>query len=618
MREAGRDSLRSLEPALEQRAVHTVLRSLACAVLAAFVSWAPAAFAQQQRPAVEGDRLNADLRDFVASNLSERDVPGSPLEARRQAREAGRTARDALNSKGYFAPQIETAVLSGPPLRPALRIDPGPRFTVDAIDIDWEGDPPARDVIHEVHEAIAIQPGDYAIPKNVMAAHGPIVDALRRRGHAFANVSGEDVTGNRETSAIRVTYNAHAGPVVAFGEVRFADTTRTRQAYLQRLVPFHAGETYSPAQLSELNSRLSRTRLFSVARASLVKPATGRTPDGRAIHDVKLELRDRPRNTVKLGASFATDRGVGADAQYVRRNLTGNGDFLTAELTVAQLQRTLDLEWSRPNRFGYGRAMTWRARIDQEETDAFDRRAVKAGAQLENTRNPRLTFTLGADVALVRETARVDLRSNRSEERDLQLVTVNAGVQIDRADSALDPRSGWRADLLVEPAVGFGGAQSQFIRSTAQVRAYLPIDKDKRTVLAGRIKLGSAFGAEIGDLPTDRRFFAGGGGSVRGYGYQAIGPRTPDGTPLGGRSLGEVSVEARRMVTQQVELIAFVDAGTVSDDEAFGFEDMRTGAGIGARYHTTAGPVRIDVGVPLDKSRFDDPFQIYLSIGQSF
>lgn len=598
--------------------MYSVFRSLACAALAAVLPFVSVAIAQQQRPSVEGEALRGELRNFIVSTLVKREVPSSPLAARRQARDAGRTARDALNSRGYFAPEIETAVLSGPPLQPALRIDPGPRFTIGQIDIDWQGEAPGRDVINAAHEAIAIKAGDTAIPKNVMAAHAPMADALRRRGHAFANVSGEDVVGNRESSTILVTYKAEAGPIVAFGEVRHSGTTRTRKAYLQRLVPFHKGETYSPEQLSELNSRLSQTRLFSVARASLVKPATGKTAAGLAIHDVKLELRDRPRNTIELGASFATDRGVGVDAQYMRRNLTGNGDFLTAELTVAQLQRSLDLEWNRPNRFGYGRAMIWRARFDQEETDAFDRRALEAGARLENTRNPRFNYSLGADLALVRETARVDLRSNRAEERDLQLVTFNAGAQIDRADSTLDPRSGWRADLQVEPTAGFGGAQSQFIRSTGQVRAYLPMDTDKRTVLAGRVKLGTAFGAEIADLPTDRRFFAGGGGSVRGYGYQAIGPRTPDGTPLGGRSLAEVSIEARRMVWKQVELIAFVDAGTVSDNEKFGFETVRTGAGFGARYHTMAGPVRIDVGVPLDKSRFDDPFQVYLSIGQAF
>ena len=598
--------------------MNAILRSLAASAAAAVVLFGGPALAQQQRPVIEGEQLSDELREFIGSKLAPRDAPGSPLAARRQARDAGRTARDALNSRGYFDPKIETAVVSGPPLRPAVKIDPGPQFAIGEIDIDWQGDPPGDDASTAARNAISLRSGETAIPEKVLAARAPLAEALRRESHAFANVSGEEVVGDREAGTIRVTYKASAGPKVAFGEVLYPDTTRTRKAYIDKLVPFHSGEAYSPERLSELNSRLSSTRLFDVARASLVKTASGTTDDGLAIHDVRLELQDRPRNTIALGGSFATDRGVGLDAEYTRRNLTGQGDFLTAELTVAQLERMLDLEWNRPNRFGYGRAMIWRARLDQEETDAFDRRAVEIGARLENTRNPRFTYSLGVDAALVRETARVDLRSDRVEERNLQLVTFGAGAQIDQADSTLDPRAGWRADLLVEPTAGFGGAQSQFIRSTAQLRAYLPVDDDKRTVLAGRVKLGTAFGAEIGDLPTDRRFFAGGGGSVRGYGYQAIGPRTPDGTPLGGRSLAEASLEARHMIRDQVEIVAFVDAGTVTDDETFGFENVRVGAGLGARYHTMAGPIRVDVGVPLDKSRFDDPFQVYLSIGQSF
>ncbi|NBC20499.1 MAG: BamA/TamA family outer membrane protein [Alphaproteobacteria bacterium] len=581
-------------------------------------SGAGPALAREQRPAIEGEALTDELRDFIAGQVQKREAPASALAARRQAREAGRVAREALNARGYFAPRIETAVLEGPPLRPVLRIDPGRRFTIARIDLSWQGDAPDEDTARRARDAIPVEPGDAAIPERVLKARAAISQLLQERSHAFANVQGQEVVGDREAGTLDVTYLVEAGPRVAFGEVRYPDTTRTRRSYLEKLVPFHSGESYTPGKLAELNSRLSRTRLFRVARASLESEASGRTGDGPEIHDVRLELEDRPRNTIALGASFATDRGAGFDALYTRRNLIGAGDFLTAKLTVAQLERIFDLEWNRPNRFGYGRAMVWRARLDQEETDAFDRRSVELGGYLENTRNPRFTYSLGADVAVVRETARLDLRSDRAEERDLQLVTFRGGAQLDRADSALDPREGWRADLSVEPTVGFGEARSQFIRSTAQLRAYLPVDDDKRTVLAGRVRLGTAFGAQIADLPTDRRFFAGGGGSVRGYGYQAIGPRTPDGTPLGGRSLAEVSGEVRHMIRDKVELVAFLDAGTVTEDETFGFENVRPGAGIGARYHTTAGPIRVDIGVPLDKSRFDDPFQVYLSIGQSF
>jgi translocation and assembly module TamA len=122
----------------------------------------------------------------------------------------------------------------------------------------------------------------------------------------------------------------------------------------------------------------------------------------------------------------------------------------------------------------------------------------------------------------------------------------------------------------------------------------------------------------VNDVPGDDRFYSGGGGSVRGYAFQAIGPFAANDTPLGGRSLAEASIEGRARLTDRIGAVAFIDAGNVSDEEYPTFDNLRAGIGVGVRYMTPAGPLRLDVATPLNPSDRDEAVQVYISIGQAF
>jgi len=581
---------------------------------------AAGASAESTLPEIEWVSIKRDseIARFVRRQLSEFPEADSELEALRQARQTGRIAQDALNNRGYFAAKVEAAVQAGPPPRPALRIAPGRQFRLSDITVSFAEERPAAAVIDAVRAAIPLTRGDIALPERVIASEGEILSALRQAGYGDVQMAGRDVRGDRSAATLAVNYRVIAGPQIAFANVRFPDDIRTRSDYLDRFVPFTRGDRYSPDALDTLNERLAGTRQFTLARAQLGDTGTGITPENMQLRDVIVELRERPRHQLGLGGSFATDRGVGFNAELTRRNLTGRGDNLVLGLTAAQLSRSLDVTWRRPNQFGFGRGLAYNSVIIQEETDAFDRRAVSLGARFESTRNARLTYSLGLQGELIRETARLDARSDLAEDRTVQLFTFSGAMKLDQADSVLNPRQGWRLDLSAEPNIAVGDTQAQFVRTIAQLRGYLPLDGEKKRVIAGRMKFATSLGAEIGDLPSEKRFFAGGGGSVRGFGFQDIGPRTPDGTPLGGRSLSEASVELRWRIREAIEIVGFVDAGAVSDRQQFEFSDARFGTGFGARYLTAAGPIRVDIGFPIDRNRFDDPFQIYLSIGQAF
>ena len=225
-------------------------------------------------------------------------------------------------------------------------------------------------------------------------------------------------------------------------------------------------------------------------------------------------------------------------------------------------------------------------------------------------RSDHVAFTVGGEAAAIRETDPLG-------ERDLGLVNLLADLRLDYADDPLNPTRGWRSEARTEPSVAFGGSDTQFIRTTGQLRGYLPVGEGARAVLAGRFRFGTISGAATDDVPLSRRFFAGGGGSVRGYDFQGIGP-TLNGEPVGGRSLVELSVEARVKVRDKWSVVGFVDAGDIGRADIPELNDLRAGAGLGLRYDTIAGPLRVDVAVPLDRQQGDEPVHIYISLGQAF
>ena len=559
-----------------------------------------------------GDYVTDETREAARGALPEEADAKSVLEARRQGRRAAKAVRAALNSIGHYDPEIDLGIDETEPPTATLRVDPGPEFALGPVEVNFNGSPPVDDVASKIRDELPVKQGQTAIPSKVIDAERWIAARLREGGYPNAEVRDKRVLGDRDAETIRVGYLVHTGPRVEFGDTLFPEEdVLTKSSYLRRLVPYETGELYSPEALSTLNTRLAETRMFKVARASLAETSSGTSEDGREIRDVVIKLTERQRNTVALGASYSTAEGIGLNAEFTRRNLTRRGDTLIADLTVAELERSLDVTWRRPNEFGYGRGLVLNAGLIEETTDAYDRQALTLGAAFEVIKSSDFTYSYGVNAEIGRE-------EDEFGERDLQILSVFADGRLDKTDSVLDPRKGWRVNGRVEPTYAFGDETNPYVRSVGQVSGYLPFDEDRRFVLAGRFKAGLVAGANAADIPVDDRFYSGGGGSVRGYAYQAIGPRADDGTPLGGKSVVEASVEARYRIRPNIGIVAFVDGGSVSTDEFSNFEDARYGAGIGVRYSTPAGPIRLDVAAPLNPTDFDDAVQVYISIGQAF
>ena len=202
---------------------------------------------------------------------------------------------------------------------------------------------------------------------------------------------------------------------------------------------------------------------------------------------------------------------------------------------------------------------------------------------------------------------------------DYTLVGTPVAVTYDSTDSLLDPTEGVRASASVAPYPSFFGSDPGIVITKGQASTYYALDEEARYVLAGRIGFGSIVGADLAEIPANRRFFAGGGGSVRGLEYRTLGPKSPFGDPIGGRSLLEGSVEARIKVTDTIGIVPFVDAGTAFEGSLPDFDErIRVSAGLGLRYYTGIGPIRLDVAFPVTREKGDSPAAVYISLGQAF
>lgn len=589
-----------------------LLRVIARLLVSGCLACGLALQAGADRARLVADGLPAELEALIAGALPEEASPATALEARRQARRAASRVQETLSSAGYLDPRVDFAVEDAEGFVPVVRVEPGQRFTVGHVEISYRGARPHEAAEEAVANAIGLRTGTPAEASRVLSPRSAITNVLRQAGYAFAEAEAPEVIGDRDTATIDVSFPVSAGPRIRFGQVIVEGAERTKDKFIDKISPLEAGDIYDPGVLSEFNGRLAGTRLFSLASAKLSTTATSPNEDGTETRDVIVTLDERARHTVTLGGTWSTAEGAGVTGSWTRRNLTGRGDSLIVTAGIAQLERSLDATWRRPAEFGYGRNVSVNLGVSDETTDAYDRSAILLGANLELNRNPRLTFNFGGNVEIARE-------QDVLGERDIQIVRGLAAARIDQSNDPINATKGWRAQVSLIPAQTFGSESTAYLRSLNEISAYLPFGPKDRVVLAGRLRAGGVIGSDSLDIPVRDRFYAGGGGSIRGFGYQEVGPVDVDtNTPVGGRYLLESAAEVRVRVRDKLSVVGFLDGGNVGQDELPDWGELRLGAGMGVRYDTVAGPIRFDIATPLDRRSGEDAVQIYISIGQAF
>jgi translocation and assembly module TamA len=497
---------------------------------------------------------------------------------------------------------------SGPvPVR--ILVDPGKQFRF--------GDVSVRDADGRAYSAgeQGLAPGQLAKSTVILDAEQALVLELERDGHPFAEVSGREVVADHARGLLDVSLELEAGPVAPFGQTAVDGAESVDSQFIARMAGIRQGEQYDPEELAAAEKRLRALEVFS---SVTVRGSESLSGDGSV--PVEVTVAERKHRYLGVGATYSSTDGGGLEAYWGHRNLFGRAEKLRIEGSVSRLGTTgqaKDMTWrgaalfEKPGVLGPASKFVSRLEVEQENPDAYRRFSVEAAAGITYELTPQQTVSAGVNVEYARLTDSFNV--------DLETITVALPLEYvrDTRDSKLNPTSGTRLSLLVEPTYEINGGAT-FVKLRAEASAYRALDADKRFVLAGRVAAGTIYGASLASVPANRRFYAGGGGSVRGYGYQDIGPVNAAGQPTGGRSLIETSAEVRIGVTDTIGIVPFVDAGLVSASETFSGAKFKAGAGIGVRYSTPFGPLRVDVAVPLNKDATDPDYGIYAGIGQAF
>ena len=493
------------------------------------------------------------------------------------------------------------------PIPVRVEIDPGPIFRVR--EVQFGGDAANRNPAD-----YDLAPGQVAGSLTIIAAGDKIVEQLKSESRPLAKLTGRQVVADHRSSTVDVVIAAEGGPVAPIGDVGVTGEKSVKPDFIHRYSRLEKGEAYSPEEIKKASERL---RALGVFASVTIHEADTLAADGTL--PMTIEVSEGKQRYFGVGANYSTFDGIGVQGYWGHRNLFGEAESLRIEGSVGRFGE---------NDIG---SLDYLAGVLFTKPGAFVPEATLKAGIVAKTENPDpynaalITGSLGLSYELSSQDT-VSASGEISYEKDdddafgsneYLTFALPLTYERDARDDKFNPTAGYRATLEATPSYEAlnGVIYSSFEGS---ITGYRAIGAEDNVVFAGKLAAGSLIGGELEEIASTRRFYAGGGGSVRGYGFQEISPRDDDGDETGGKSYVTASLEARVRITDTIGVVPFIDVGTVGPDEFPDFSDIRTGAGIGIRYATPFGPLRLDFAVPLNKYEDGTNFGIYAGIGQSF
>lgn len=581
------------------------------------------------------------FRDLSTLRELDDGVETTPQVAAR-ARADAKLLGDILRTYGYYAGEVVRQLSGGrrageanesadedeaeaASREPSVRFDilPGPRYRFGRIDLGELPALPEPDASRLI-EAFGIKTGDPLYADRIVERELELRVALGESGYPFAKVEEPQLLIDHAREEGDLTLAARPGGKYVFGDVVSNDPRFLSGRHLARIARFDAGDTFQQSLETDLRRAIIATGLVS---SVTVTPRETRAPQAGEPGEVALdvELERAPLRTIAGAIGYGTEDGFKVEGRWEHRNLFPPEGALRLRGILGTREALASVGVRRNNFLGRDQVLTVDLFASDITTQAVDSRGGGVRATFEKISNilfqKDVSWQVGGEVIFTDERNR-NIRTAPGFEVPRQAYLIGGlfgSITLDESDDLLDPSEGWRATLFLAPEVSRqGGAESFYLRAQGDASTYQSLGD---LVLAGRVRAATIQGAGIDDIAPSRRLYGGGGASVRGYGFQGVGPRDTLGNPTGGASLVEFSAEARiptPLFGGAIEVVPFIDAGSVSRGSTPTFGDIRWGAGLGIRYKTTFGPIRVDVAAPLNPTEFDSPVVVYVSLGQAF
>ena len=510
-----------------------------------------------------------------------------------------------------------------------IKVNPGPLFklrtvrVLDALGVEI----PESELQQRI---VGLKPGDPAAASEIRAAETRIVDYFRKQGRPLAKIQSVAPVVDHALDIMDLTVTVAPGPIAPFGEATINGPQTFDPAIVRSFLYIHPGDPYSPVAIAD-----ARNSIREIPAVGGVRITEGTTLDAYGRLPYQIDVEDRLPYAVGASMKYSTTNGPEGQVYWEDRNVFGGAERLRLQADVfyappwyisSQSLRhfssddiggRISASFLKPALWGTTNDLLINALAEKLSTSG----AGFVGYQAEDadvTTSLRHRFNQNFWVQAGLEAQHGDA-TDALGTVNYTLVGVPVSANFDTTDSKLDPTRGVR---LNASAVGFGtflGSSLDLVQAKAGASAYYSIDADSRYVLAGRVTAGAMGGPQLDEIPANWRFYTGGGGSVRGYAYDELGPTVFWGAVVGGRSVFDASAELRVKVTDTIGVVPFFDIGNAFTSNFPTFnEPLFSAVGLGLRYYTSVGPIRLDVAFPLERHPGTGPVAIYVSIGQSF
>ncbi|MEL7026655.1 MAG: autotransporter assembly complex family protein [Pseudomonadota bacterium] len=522
---------------------------------------------------------------------------------------------EALYAAGYYGPEISVRVDGreaaniptfeepGSISNVVVTVRPGPRFRFAQAEVGPLA--PGTELPDD------FRPGAVARTGTLVETAGAAVDAWEAVGFPKADVAGQNLAVRHQDAEMDAAIFVEPGPRLRFGTLRIEGNDKVKTSAVRRVIGWPEGAFVTPELQDRAAQRLRRSGAF---RSVVLRESDRPNPDGTLDHALTL-VEEKPRR-FGFGGELSTEEGLSLSGFWLNRNITDDADRLRFDAEISGIggqtggiDYGVSVRYERPATFFTDTDLFTGLSYDRLREPEFSSDTFEAEAGLRRIVSDTLTLEGGIGL----QTSRI---TDATGTGSFQLLTFPGRLTWSTRNDVLDPTAGHFIDAEVMPFIGFSDAGSG-ARLTVDARTYQSVDADDRFVLALRGQAGSVIGPDTASVPADLRFFSGGGGTVRGQPYQSLGVDFA-GDLTGGLSFLAASAELRAAISDTIGVVGFADVGFVGETAMPGIDgSVHAGAGIGVRYNTGLGPIRLDLAVPVTESPAETLF-IYVGIGQAF
>jgi translocation and assembly module TamA len=499
------------------------------------------------------------------------------------------------NAKVDFRMNMETD-----PVEIEFTIQSGPVYPIHSIEIE----PKEFSIPYDI---LGLEQNTAATPKKILEAEEKLIQWMSKQGYPYAHLTEKEVTADQHSKSVSIYFQLNPGPLSVFGKAAITGNCRVLDRFIKQKILWKEGDIFDPEKIRCTVDALNCSGLFSLVQITYPEnpPNDGKLP-------ILIEVDEAKHRSVALGLSYSTQRGPGFTVEWENRNFRGMGERLFFDANILQLVQQTTLQYTIPQFLRANQDFVWTLEAEHDKTEGFEESWVSLSGRIEKQLSPCSNLSYGLQYKQL-------WVSDSDNDGSYGLFKSPIHWRYSTANDCLDPTKGYTLYGKLTPTLQVSKTPFYYTVGHLTASTYQPL-KGTPLVLAGRMQFGTIFGSKRKEIAPSERLYAGSETTLRGYQYFTVSPLDKDNNPIGGRSMLVCSLEGRWRINEKWGAALFYDIGNVYNDPIPKFErKMLQSVGIGARYYTPVGPIRMDLAFPLNRRKnIDNRFQLYFSIGQSF